>query len=345
MRAPGGAVSLSIVGIPGGQLPGRQRLGAQGSEQCLGIGAVGARQRYEHPAGRPGRERALAHRLLHRIGQLRQQRQAPADPTGVLAQGGSQRTLAHSLAQGCRQQPGLLDGLERAPLMASQDLRQGCRNGTVPHLDQGGIAAQALERLPALIAVDQHEALAPADHRQRDPLAVGVDGGHQSAHLRGALHPGLGIGGIETMQVQLRAVAGGGVHGPYASPDNPAKTIESSLCNPPPRRLTRPYRTEYKKVLAVDTSTFAIPRPAPRLHAISDCRQRAFRRPRGLFCNPRVGCRSAPGVTHALRRTVARYVPGMALAPGASAVLARLARQYCGCACDQARWAAWSLAR
>jgi hypothetical protein len=138
------------------------------------------------------------------------------------------------------------------------------------------------------------------------------------------LHPGLGIGGIETMQVQLRAVAGGGVHGPYASPDNPAKTIESSLCNPPPRRLTRPYRTEYKEVLAGDTSTFAIPGPAPRLHAISACRQRAFRRPRVLFCNPRVGCRSAPGVTHALRRTVARYVPGMALAPGAPVLRMRL---------------------
>jgi len=231
----------------------------QGGEQGLGIGGVGARQRHEDPARRPTGEHALAHRLLHGLGQLREQRQTPTDPTGVLAQGRRQGALAQPLGQGRRQHPSLLDGLKGAALMAGQHLQQGRRQWALPHLDLGGIAAEALQCRPALVAVDQHPTGALGHDHQRHPLAIGVDGGHQPADLLGALHPGLGIGGIELMQIERNRV-----HGAAFMAHTLARTL-------PPGPLNRVYCAEHKQVFAVDTSTFAI-RPAPRLDPVSACR-------------------------------------------------------------------------
>jgi hypothetical protein len=214
---------------------------------------------------------AAGEHALHGLGQLRAPRQTPTDPTGILAQGRRQGALAQPLGQDRRQQPGLLDGLEGAALVAGQDLHQGLAERGLPELDPGGIAAEALQRRPALVASDQHPAWALGHDHQWHPLAIGVAGGHQPADLLGALHPALGIGGIEPMQIERKAVHGGGVHGPHPRPIGPARAIESALCKPPPERLNRLYYAEYKQVFAVYMAPFAI-RPTPRLHSVSACR-------------------------------------------------------------------------
>ena len=80
-----GARGLLVVFEPALQFPGRQRRHGQRRQQAIGMLGVGARQRHHDPVGRPARQLAAAHRRQRRIGQSRQQVQAPADPAHVAA--------------------------------------------------------------------------------------------------------------------------------------------------------------------------------------------------------------------------------------------------------------------
>ncbi len=76
-------VGLLIVLIPGVQLAGGERVALQGGEQRLSMVVVGARQRDQHPAGRPGRELAPADGREQRLGQILHQAQPAVDPTHI----------------------------------------------------------------------------------------------------------------------------------------------------------------------------------------------------------------------------------------------------------------------
>jgi hypothetical protein len=199
------AVALAIMLQPSGQLPGRQRLIAHLPEQPLGIGAVGARQRHKDPIGRPGGDRPLAHRFLQRLGQGREQRQAPVDPAGVLAHAFGQGALAHPLGLHRREPPGLLDGLEGAGLMTGQHLSPGLGQPTVPHHALRGVPPQPPQGLPAPVAIDQHPPLAAVYHHQRHLLATRLQGGDQTAHRLVVVYAGGGEGGVDAMPVDRLA--------------------------------------------------------------------------------------------------------------------------------------------
>ena len=120
--------------------------------------AVGARQRRQHAGGRPGRQRALAHRAEQGIGQRAQQLQAPADPTHIAPAAPRHLVLAQPLAlDQLAQQQRFLDGGQRARLGARQHPEQRLGQIARPALDAGGVAPQSAQRSDAPIAVDQHQ--------------------------------------------------------------------------------------------------------------------------------------------------------------------------------------------
>jgi len=138
------AVGPLVVLVPGAQLAGGQRLTLQGGEQDLRLFGVGARQRGQNPHRGPGRELTGAHGGEHRLGQVLDQRQAPADPARIPAR------LPHHLALGKPTLPdqladdgAFLDRLPGAPLNPYQDQQQGLRQRALPQLHPGGIARQA----------------------------------------------------------------------------------------------------------------------------------------------------------------------------------------------------------
>jgi hypothetical protein len=217
------AVALVVVIEPGGQFPGRERLAPLLRQEGLGIRPVGARQRRKDPVGRPAGDHALAHRLLQRLRERREQCQAPVHPTGVPAHARGQGTLTHPLRLHGREQPGLLDGLKGARLMACQHLPQGLGQPATPDHAVDGVPPQAPERLPAPVAVHQHQPLAGLHHHQRHLLAARLQGGEQPTHRLGALHPGVGEGGVDAVPIDRLAEGHGGrVHG-------------RTLCPPPPQ--------------------------------------------------------------------------------------------------------------
>ena len=227
-------VALAVVLQPRRQLAGRQGRGAYLREQLLGIGAVGARQRYEHPVRRPGGDHPLAHRLLQRLGQCRQERQAPIDPARVLADAFAQGTLAHPLGHHRREQPGLLDGLEGTGLVTRQYLRQRLGQRALPHPAADRIPAQPPQRLPASIAVDQHQALIDLDHDHWHLLTVGLDRGDQLAHRARLVHAGVRKRGVDAMQVdRLTAIWTRLVHASTVSRHRPWRYRVLSLQSPP----------------------------------------------------------------------------------------------------------------
>jgi hypothetical protein len=229
-----GGIALAVVIQPSGQLAGGQRLAAQLFEQALGIGVVGARQRHQHPVRRPGGDHPIAHRLLQRLGQCREQCQAPIHPARVLAHARGQGALAHALGHHRREQPGLLDRLERARLMTRQHLRQGLGQRALPHRAAGRIPAQASQCLPAPVAIDQHQALAGWHRDHRHLLTVGLDRGNQLAHRTRVIHAGMGKGGVDAMQIdRLTHVCAWLAHAHTVSRYHPQRYRVLSLQSPP----------------------------------------------------------------------------------------------------------------
>ena len=251
-----GGVALAVVIQPSGQLAGGQRLAAHLSEQALGVRAVGARQRHEHPVRRPGGDHPLAHRLLQRLAQRREQRQAPIDPARVFADACGQGALAHALGHHRGEQPGLLDGLKRARLVTCQHLCQGLGQRAVPQRAAGRIPTQLPQCLPAPVAIDQHQALTGLHRDHGDLLTVGLDRGDQLAYRARVVHAGMGKGGVDAMQIdRLTAIGIRLVHAPTVSrsrlrsdrvlslqsPLAAAQSIATALITKSLSALTRPH--------------------------------------------------------------------------------------------------------
>lgn len=127
------AIGLVEVLVPGVQLAGGQRLALQGSEQGLRLFGVGARQRGQDPHRGPGGELTGANGTKHRLGQVLEQAQAPADPAHVPAR--LPRHLAPGKPTGSDQfanDGAFLDRLPSASLNPDQDQQQGLRQRAIP---------------------------------------------------------------------------------------------------------------------------------------------------------------------------------------------------------------------
>ena len=87
---------------------------------------VGARQRRQHPGGRPRRDDAAAHGGEQRIRQTAEQLQAAADPADVAPAAAGDFVLAEPLAvHQFAQQQRFFEHRQRAPVGTRQHLEQG----------------------------------------------------------------------------------------------------------------------------------------------------------------------------------------------------------------------------
>jgi len=214
-------VGLLVMLEPARQLPGAQRFALQGSEQPLGMVAVGARQRGQHPGGRPSGQLAPADSDKQRLGQVLHQGQTAADPTDIPA------ALPRHLPLGKRElrdqlpnDGAFLDRLPGACLNADQDDQQGLGEGAIPHLHLGGVARQPAQGLNTQIAVDQHPALLFGHRHQRDQLTVVLNRMGQSFDEAGLAHPQGRKAQIQAVQIRFQGLGGNVRHG--SNPTRPA---------------------------------------------------------------------------------------------------------------------------
>jgi hypothetical protein len=90
------AVGLLVMREPSRQRAGRERLLADRSEQGLGIGLVGARQRQQNPVGGPARDLPRAHGVLKGLGQFQDPRPSDGLPSSCLSPGPLQLPVARA---------------------------------------------------------------------------------------------------------------------------------------------------------------------------------------------------------------------------------------------------------
>jgi hypothetical protein len=209
------AVGLLVVLVPGAQLAGGQGLALQGGEQSLRLFGVGARQRGQNSDRGPGGELTGAHGDEHRLGQVLEQRQAPADPARIPAR------LPRHLALGKATLPdqladdgAFLDRLPSAPLNPYQDQQQGLRQRALPQLHPGGIARQAAQGLDAQVTVDQHpwRLLVLVHHHHRHQLTALRDRADQAFDRPGLSHAQGGKTQIQPVQIRFQGLDAKGAH-------------------------------------------------------------------------------------------------------------------------------------
>jgi hypothetical protein len=198
---------------PAPQFARRERRGLQCAEQLRGVFGVGARQRRQHPGGRPRGDDTAAHGGEQRVGQTAQQLQAAADPADVAPAEAGDFVLAEPLAvHQFAQQQRFLEHRQRSSLGARQHRQQGLRELTRPRLDAGGVAPQAAQRRHTPIAVDQHQAFVAVRHRDaRNELAATLDRGGQTFDRPWLGQPHRRKAQVQAVQVDLSG--GGGIHG------------------------------------------------------------------------------------------------------------------------------------
>lgn len=151
----GGAVGTGVVGVPALQLARGQGVRAQGSEQRVRMLGVGARQRGEDAHRRPARESACAHRFEQLIRQRAEQLQAPVHPAHVTPGAPRQLVLGQPGVVGqLAQQQRLLQRCDGARLGGGQQAPERLGQRAVPQLYPHRIAAQAVQRRQAPIAIE-----------------------------------------------------------------------------------------------------------------------------------------------------------------------------------------------
>ena len=169
---------------------------------------VGARQRGQYPAGRPGGEFAPADGRQQRLGQGLHQAQAPVDPTHIPAGLAGHLPLGQfkSRDQFPDDRP-FLNRLPGAPLNTNQDDQQGLSQRTVPQFHPGGIARQAAQGFNAQVAIDQHPAVLLGHRHQRNQLPVVLDRAGQPVDQPGLAYPQGGEAQVQTVQIRFQGLA------------------------------------------------------------------------------------------------------------------------------------------
>jgi len=209
------------------QLTGGQRLLARGPQQRGGVRRVGARQRRQHPGGRPAREASRAHRSQALRRQPRQQRQPPVHPTDIPTTAARQLMLGEAKAlQELAQQQRLFDRIEPPGLRARQGLQQPLRQLAPPHLNLCGIPPQTLQRRHASIAINQHPALPQCTglllkgrHRHAgNELSALLDGLRQTLHRARFRQSRLSKPQLQAVQIDFQCGVSCRDHGRHVSP-------------------------------------------------------------------------------------------------------------------------------
>lgn len=260
--------ALLIVAIPRLQIAGRQRLFTQPVHQGLGRCGVGARQRYQHPAGRPRRDDSRAHRLEHRLGQAAQEPQTAIHPTGIPPQPRRQLPLRAPVRQRFLQQPRLLNRLQDPTLMAGDHPRQRLRQRTVPTLHRDRVRAQPIQRLPAPITIHQHPGTRFPNRHHRGALTVLLHRHQQRPHRRRSRQPLRGKRRTDLVPLQRFDPRGGPRVHDYTVAPAPPKRSRVLVCKHHPGCHKR---SDNEEVGMRHTSTFASTRP--RLQRVSPCAQ------------------------------------------------------------------------
>jgi hypothetical protein len=203
---------------PAAQFAGRQRRIGQRAQQLIRMLSVGARQRHHDPAGRPTRQRAVAHRGQGRIRQSRQQLQAPADPAHVTPTSARQIVLGQSQAlHQLAYQQGFFDARQWAILRARQQTQQRIGQVAGPLLDAGGVATEATQGGDTPITVDEHQPFAAsagtAGNRHRNAwndLPAALDRMGDPRHGARFHQAAASKAQLQAVQIEFQALA---VHG------------------------------------------------------------------------------------------------------------------------------------
>ena len=181
---------------------------------------VGARQRRQHPRGRPGAELALAHRREHRLGQTTDQFQAAADPTDIAPTAPGDLALGKALAvDQLAQQQGFFQGRKRLSAGLREQPQQRLGQIARPGLHTRGVTPEPAQGQDAPVAVDQDQALtALLGHRDaRNELAVLLDGAGQRLDRARLQQPRLSETQFKSVQIDFLCLGGRGIHGANAT--------------------------------------------------------------------------------------------------------------------------------
>ena len=136
--------------FPTGQGAPDQRI-----EQLHSMLGVGARQRGQHPRGRPGGDRSLAHGRQQCIRQRAHQSQPSADPTDIATRAPSDLALGQPLAVNqFAQQQRFFQGRKRPRVGTREDPQQGLGQIARPGFHTCGVAPEPAQGQDAPIAVD-----------------------------------------------------------------------------------------------------------------------------------------------------------------------------------------------
>ena len=127
------AIGLLVMLVPAVQLTGCQRFTVQAGDQRLGMFGVGARQRGQHPGGRPSGKLTAEDGAQYFFRQTLHQTQAPIDPTDISTNlpGHFPLRKFESRDQFSYERT-FLNRLPGAPLNAYQNDQQGLSEGAIP---------------------------------------------------------------------------------------------------------------------------------------------------------------------------------------------------------------------
>lgn len=178
------------------QLSCGQRLFDQGVGQPDGMVLVGACQGCQDPASRPCAEMALAQSVQDFFGQVVDQGQTSADPTGIASQ--SPGHLRHAPFEPARQIPDqkpLLHGLPLALLALAQDHGQHVGFAFLPNVGAQEVHPEYSDGLQAQIAVNEHETRLLFGHQHGGYLPEPAHGGDHRVQFPGPGHARMRVSG------------------------------------------------------------------------------------------------------------------------------------------------------
>ena len=141
-------------------------------DEPLTVGLVGARQRHQRFHRPVRRDPPAPHRLLHALGQRRDERHATRYPARATAQQKADRRQHGPLSRELAQQPPFLHDRAATARLLSMAIGQGVRLAEAQGHRDHGVLPQPPEDADTAVAVDEHgAALGVVHHHHRAALA------------------------------------------------------------------------------------------------------------------------------------------------------------------------------
>ena len=168
-------------------------------DQRPGMGAVGARQRHQHPAGTPARQVSGAYGLDRRRRQLLDECQTACHPARMPAHLRGNPVLAQPVGDlEFTQKGGLLEDVELTGTVGGQQPAQRFARASRPYLGLQGIQAGPAGGGDPLVAVDEHKTgRRGAHHHNGQKLAAAQQRVGQGDDLPRPPDAGMGVSQIQ----------------------------------------------------------------------------------------------------------------------------------------------------